>query len=92
MKTVKERDDLDLLELVCELHSRSIMYMTKELHDASIEARQELESRIVAYQNFIKAHVIKSVCTCTTLTVPPQTINGVMTCMNCEKPMVQAVL
>jgi hypothetical protein len=62
MKTVKERDDLDLLTLVCELHARSIMHMTKELHDASVEARQELESRIVAYQNLVKADVIKSVC------------------------------
>lgn len=57
MKTVKERDDLDLLTLVCELHARSLMYMTKELHDANVEARQELESRIIVYQNLIKADV-----------------------------------
>lgn len=46
MKTVKERDDLDLLELVCELHARSVMYINKDTHDASVEARQELESRL----------------------------------------------
>ena len=45
MKTVKERDDLDLLTLVCELHARSLMHQTKVLHDASVEARQELEAR-----------------------------------------------
>lgn len=62
MKTLKERDDLDLLELVCQLHCRSVMHISKEMHDASIEARKELESRIVAYQNIVKANVIKSVC------------------------------
>lgn len=57
MKTLKERTDLDLLTLVCELHARSCNYMTKELHDASAEARQELESRIIAYQNHDKVHI-----------------------------------
>ncbi len=46
MKTLKERGNLDLLELVCQLHSRSLRYNTKELHDAYIEARQEMESRL----------------------------------------------
>lgn len=49
MKTVKERDDLDLLTLVCELHARSMAAGTKVLHDASVEAREELESRLKAY-------------------------------------------
>lgn len=44
---VTERTTLDLLELVCQLHARSLMYMTKEMHDASAEARQELERRII---------------------------------------------
>ena len=46
IKTPKERDSIDLLELVCQLHSRSLMHQTKILHDAYVEARQELESRI----------------------------------------------
>ena len=63
MKTLKEREDLDLLQLTLELYSRALMFPeSKQMHDNSIEARQELESRIVAYQNFIKAPVIKSVC------------------------------
>lgn len=48
MKTPKERDTLDLLELVCQLHSRSLNTGTKEIHDAYMEARQELERRIRA--------------------------------------------
>jgi len=46
MKTPKERDTLDLLELVCQLHYRSIAYPSKAMHDACIEARKELEARI----------------------------------------------
>lgn len=46
VKPVKERDTLDLLNLVCELHARALVYGTKELHDASVEARKELESRL----------------------------------------------
>ena len=45
MKTPKERDNLDLLTLVCELSGRSAMHGTKELHDAYMEARKELETR-----------------------------------------------
>ena len=47
---VTERNTLDLLELVCQLHARSLMYKTKEMHDASVEARQELERRIVEFE------------------------------------------
>jgi hypothetical protein len=57
MKTPKERDTLDLLELVCQLHSRSLNAGTKAMHDAYVEARQELESRIVANNNFVLAPV-----------------------------------
>ena len=46
MKTPKERDNLDLLELVCQLHGRASMYGNKEQHDAYVEARKELESRL----------------------------------------------
>lgn len=45
-KPVKERDNLNLLELVCQLHFRALQYPSKEMHDAYIEARTELESRI----------------------------------------------
>ncbi len=46
-KPVKERDNIDLLELVCQLHSRSVMQThNQDMHDAYIEARTELESRL----------------------------------------------
>jgi hypothetical protein len=51
MKTPKERDSIDLLELVCQLHSRSLSTGTKETHDAYVEARQALESRITKLTN-----------------------------------------
>lgn len=47
-KTPQERDNLDLLETVCQLHSRALMYQTKPLHDAYIEHRKELETRLLA--------------------------------------------
>jgi len=43
---VSERDNLDLLELVCQLHSRALNFPSKDMHDAYIEARKELESRL----------------------------------------------
>ncbi len=47
MKTVQERTDADLLELVCKLHSRSLMYPeSKEMHNAANEARKEMDSRL----------------------------------------------
>lgn len=58
-KPVKERDDLDLLELVCQLHSRSLAYPSKDMHDAYVEARQEMEARIKAKNNFVLAPVIQ---------------------------------
>jgi hypothetical protein len=49
-KPPKERNDLELLELVCQLHSKSVTYYhNKEMHDAYIEARKEMESRLVGY-------------------------------------------
>ena len=44
-KPVKERDNLDLIELVFQLHGRSIQFPSKEMHDAYVEARTELEKR-----------------------------------------------
>lgn len=46
MKTPKERDTLDLLQLVCELSVRNINFPSEEMHNAYWEARKELESRI----------------------------------------------
>lgn len=46
IKTPKERDNMDLLELVCQLHSRALRVGTKEMHDAYLEARVELEYRL----------------------------------------------
>ena len=51
IKTPKERDSIDLLELVCQLHSRSLMHQTKILHDAYVEVRQELELRITKLES-----------------------------------------
>ena len=43
----KELSDLDLLELVCQLHSRALNQPdSREMHDAYIEAREEMESRL----------------------------------------------
>ena len=49
-KSAEERDSLDLLELVCQLHSRALNYPSKEMHDAYITARQELEKRLLPTQ------------------------------------------
>jgi hypothetical protein len=47
LKTPNERDNLDLLELVCELHSRALFQPNNKLmHDAYVEARKELENRL----------------------------------------------
>lgn len=49
IKTPKERNDLDLLELVCQLHSRALAYPTEEMHKSYVEARNELERRLGNY-------------------------------------------
>ena len=46
MKTVKERDDLNLLELSHQLHARTIFSNEKAQHDAYVEARTEVERRM----------------------------------------------
>jgi hypothetical protein len=47
IKPLKERDNLDLLELVCQLHNRALSNpQSKFVHDAYVEARKELESRL----------------------------------------------
>jgi len=46
MKAVKERDNMDLLELVLQLHSRALHFPSKEMSDAYNEARNELTRRL----------------------------------------------
>jgi len=46
MKAVKERDNMDLLELVLQLHSRALNFPSKEMSDAYNEARNELITRL----------------------------------------------
>jgi hypothetical protein len=58
-KSVKDRDDLDLLELVCQLHYRAIAYQTKEMHDAFMEAKLELESRFASQQVSLSSDELK---------------------------------
>lgn len=48
-KPVKERDNLNLLELVCQLHFRALNFPSKEMHDAYMEARKELEKRLSSH-------------------------------------------
>lgn len=56
MKKVEERATLELLELTLQLHSRSSsLPYNKEMHDASIEARQELEKRIQTNKKIYRA-------------------------------------
>lgn len=47
MKKLKERDNIDLLELVLELHSRALNYPSVIIHNAYITARKELETRFI---------------------------------------------
>tara|TARA_X000001382_G_scaffold123112_1_gene106589 strand:- start:2196 stop:2525 length:330 start_codon:yes stop_codon:yes gene_type:complete len=58
LKPVEERNTLDLLELVCQLHSRALNNpRSKNMHDAYVEARQEMERRIKVNNNFVLADV-----------------------------------
>lgn len=50
-KSVQKRGNIDLLELVCQLHSRSLAYPSEEMHNSYIEARQELEKRLPIVNN-----------------------------------------
>lgn len=60
MKKVEERTNLDLLELTLQLHSRAVSQPhNKEMHDASVEARQELEKRLQVNNNAVLPHVSK---------------------------------
>lgn len=58
---VRERTDLDLLELVCQLHSRSLNQPhNKGMHDAYVEARKEMESRLRAKETLTKRETIST--------------------------------
>lgn len=45
-KTPQERDNVDLLELVCQLHSRALNHPSEKMHNSYTEARTELEKRL----------------------------------------------
>ena len=46
IKKPSERDSHDLLELVCQLHGRALANpFSEEMHNAYVEAREELEDR-----------------------------------------------
>ncbi len=49
-KELKDRDNLDLFELICELSGRNALHNTKSLHDAYFEARNEFEKRLRALE------------------------------------------
>ena len=51
IKPVKDRDNNDLLELTLQLHNRALAYPSKEMHDAYIQARTELETRFKQSQS-----------------------------------------
>ena len=54
-KSPEERNNLDLLELVCQLHYRALAYpSSKEIHEAYIRARQELEKRLQDRESYAK--------------------------------------
>lgn len=58
LKPPKSRDTLDLLELVCQLHSRGLAHPSnRDLHNAYVEAREEMERRIKINNNFVLADV-----------------------------------
>ena len=61
MKKVEEHTSLDLLELTLQLHSRAINQPgNKEMHEASMEARQELEKRLQINKNDFIPDVVNS--------------------------------
>lgn len=45
-KPVKERSNLDLLELTLQLHSRALNNLSLDMHRSYMEARQDLEARL----------------------------------------------
>ncbi len=55
--TPQQRPDLDLLELVCELHSRALNTRTEAMHNHYWEARKELEKRLTNYASQVSPQV-----------------------------------
>lgn len=69
IKELKDRDDLDLLELVCQLHSRSSTNPQNEkMHESYVEARKELESRLNMYKIY-KSHFSMPIMTSNSSTI-----------------------
>ncbi len=50
MKELKDRDNLDLFGLICELSGRYALHNTKTLHEAFFEAKNEFEKRLKALE------------------------------------------
>jgi hypothetical protein len=46
MKKPSEHTTFDLIELVCQLHARALAIRSKDMHDAYVEAREELNRRV----------------------------------------------
>jgi len=54
VKPVKERTTSNLIELSHQLHARTLAHPgSKELHDASVEARKELDERLEDLEEFV---------------------------------------
>jgi hypothetical protein len=90
-KPVEQRDTLDLLELVCQLHSRALNQpRNKNIHDAYLEARREMESRIKVNNNFVLADVVgrseQLLCSCDNPNGFKEMEEGKEFCSQCQKP------
>ena len=51
MKELKDRDNLDLFQLICQLAGRYALYNNETLHDAFFEAKNEFEKRLKALES-----------------------------------------
>ena len=51
MKELKDRDNLDLFGLICQLAGRYALYNNETLHDAFFEAKNEFEKRLKALES-----------------------------------------
>ena len=58
-KPLKEHTDIELLELVCQLHYRALQYPSEKMHNNYIKARKEMESRLKEQKAKIKDVAIK---------------------------------
>lgn len=81
IKTPQERDSLDLLELVCQLHGRVLLNINNEImYNSYMEARKGLEKRIIS-----SFHIepIKTICSCGSYHTRAHLINN--KCFKCKE-------